>query len=71
MHNFLKTFVGRFYSSSFKLEKNSIVFAEKESRILDTLQRFEVRNDLNAVILERNWMNSYHNSDRYDTGDLS
>ena len=71
MHTFLKILVGRFYSSSFKLEKNSIVFAEKESRILDTLQRFKVRKNLNGVILDRNWMNSYHNSDRYDTGDLS
>merc|ERR1719244_1611486 len=59
---------GCFVQTSFYLDKNWLIFAEKESLKLDTLQKFKINSDEKSLSLDREWMNSYPNSDRYATG---
>ena len=48
-----------------------MIFAEKESLKLDILQKFRINSDdKKSLSLEREWMNSYPNNDRYLIGNL-
>jgi len=60
---------GCFEQTSFYLDKNWLIFAEKESLKLDILQKFRINSDdKKSLSLEREWMNSYPNNDRYLIG---
>eukprot|EP00092_Neocalanus_flemingeri_P003557 GFUD01003815.1.p1 GENE.GFUD01003815.1~~GFUD01003815.1.p1 ORF type:complete len:496 (+),score=83.31 GFUD01003815.1:28-1515(+) len=58
---------GSLESSSFSLENNLLILAEGESRKMDSIAKYQVEIFEDAVKLERDWMNTYQNSDYYMT----
>ena len=65
---FISLILGSLESSSFTIESSSMIFAERNSRKLDSLHKYKVKILEKKLSLEREWMKTYHNSDFYVTG---